>query len=107
MKIYLSGKITGLPLDEAQRIFNQAEEFVKGQLGDIYPDIEVINPMKEVPFKEGFEREDYMAKDIMILLQCDAIYMLPGWQESKGARLEHKIAFEAKKALMFGGIGIN
>nr|DAN72896.1 MAG TPA: Blasticidin M [Caudoviricetes sp.] len=33
-----------------------------------------------------------MLKDIADLLQCKAIYMLQGWQESKGACIEHYIA---------------
>lgn len=28
------------------------------------------------------------------LLQCKAIYMLQGWKDSKGARIEHYIATE-------------
>nr|DAI09077.1 MAG TPA: protein of unknown function (DUF1937) [Caudoviricetes sp.] len=35
-----------------------------------------------------------MAKDIIALLQCEGIYMLAGWEESQGARLEHALAKE-------------
>lgn len=33
-----------------------------------------------------------MRADIHALIECDGIYMLRGWEESKGARLEHLIA---------------
>lgn len=38
--------------------------------------------------------EAHMLKDIADLLQCKALYMLQGWEDSKGARIEHYIATE-------------
>jgi hypothetical protein len=35
-----------------------------------------------------------MVEDIRQLMTCDAIYMLKGWEKSKGASLEHHIAKE-------------
>ena len=34
----------------------------------------------------------YMRTDLLALLSCDAIHMLPGWRESKGATVEHAVA---------------
>ena len=36
----------------------------------------------------------YMRKAIPQLLECDGIYMLDGWDKSKGAKLERIIALE-------------
>ena len=33
-----------------------------------------------------------MRTDLLALLSCDAIHMLPGWRESKGATVEHAVA---------------
>lgn len=33
-----------------------------------------------------------MRSDLRALLDCDAIYMLPGWSRSRGARLEARVA---------------
>ncbi len=33
-----------------------------------------------------------MRMDIARLVTCDAVYMLQGWEASRGARLEHTIA---------------
>ena len=34
----------------------------------------------------------YMRKDIAGLMECDAIFLLKDWEESRGARLEYHIA---------------
>ena len=34
----------------------------------------------------------YMRKAIPLLCECDAIYMLSGWGQSKGAQLERTLA---------------
>ena len=33
-----------------------------------------------------------MRRDIKLLVDCDAVYMLDGWPESEGARVEHTLA---------------
>jgi len=45
-----------------------------------------INPDHTMPWKEC------MRRDIAALVTCDAIALLPGWEASKGATLEHHIA---------------
>lgn len=82
-KVYISGKVTGLRNYKA--IFEEAEKKLNA-LG-LMP----INPVKngEVP---GWKWEDYMKKDIKLLLDCDFIYRLPNWNESKGAQIENELA---------------
>lgn len=104
MKVYLSGKITGLPNEEAKSNFNKAGLAVVNQLGDIYKDIEIVNPMVEVPFEEGKTWEDYMADDLLILQKCDAIFMLPNFKDSQGAKLELAMAQRLKMPIIFGGV---
>lgn len=36
--------------------------------------------------------DDWLAKDVEILLRCDAVVLLPGWQNSLGATIEVKAA---------------
>lgn len=39
-----------------------------------------------------FEYEDWLQADIAWLKDCDVIVFIAGWEESKGARMEHVIA---------------
>jgi hypothetical protein len=36
--------------------------------------------------------EQYLRRDIRVLLDCDGIALLPGWERSRGAQLEAHIA---------------
>ena len=87
MKIYISGKISGTNLTETRKRFAAVAKATK-RLG-----YEPVNP-----FENGLTEHDtweaHIVKDIDTLLQCKAIYMLQGWQDSKGARIEHYIATE-------------
>ena len=42
-----------------------------------------------------------MGKDIEALLECDAIYMCEGWQNSKGCMAEFEVARIYGKEIMF------
>jgi len=50
--------------------------------------VEVVNPAELNVGVEGAPWDFYMRADITALMRCGAIYMLPGWWKSKGARLE-------------------
>ena len=43
---------------------------------------------------EGSEHSGwcYLRSDITVMASCDAVVMLPGWTDSKGASIEHEIA---------------
>ena len=77
MKVYLSGKITG---DAGYR---QKFEAVQNELTS-YGYV-VFNP---AILPDGFEYEDYMSLDLLILSRCDAIYLLRDWKNSPGAKRE-------------------
>jgi len=85
MKTYISGAISGLPLNLVIDKFKKAEDelFSKGH--------EVINPLNNNIDKNA-SWLDHMRADIKMLLDCDAIYMLVGWPDSKGAMIEYQLA---------------
>lgn len=81
-KLYISGKISGLPIEEAIKKFNDAENAYNDQ------GFEVVNPMKVLPYDPNHTWSDYMLADLAAFRTCDAIVLLPCWQESKGATCE-------------------
>ena len=83
MKVYLSGKITG-DSNYRQKFKAMEEELLS--YGYV-----VFNP---AILPDGFDYEDYMALDLLILSRCDAICLLCDWKNSPGAKREYE---EAKR----------
>lgn len=75
--IYISGKITGL--DNYAEIFEKKEKELTEQ-GHF-----VFNPAKH---PDMFSWQQFMELDLKALSFCDSIYMMKGWETSKGATLE-------------------
>ncbi|WP_346236718.1 DUF4406 domain-containing protein [Niabella insulamsoli] len=86
MKAYISGKITGSESD-AEEKFQDAESKVAAM--GLIP----VNPMT-INHEHDLTWESYMKEDLKALLDCQAIYMLPCWKDSKGATIEHNLALE-------------
>lgn len=87
-KVYISGAVSGLPFDEAQRVFATREAALN------HAGYEAVNPLRLSHERLGADKtwEEYMAFDLLLLLECDMINFLDGWQNSQGARLELEVA---------------
>lgn len=83
MKIYISGPMSNLP--ELNFPAFHAEAARIRALGH-----EVVNPAELN--QDGGTWQECMRKDIAALCECDGIFMLPGWDVSRGALLEFDIA---------------
>ncbi|TEA79820.1 DUF4406 domain-containing protein [Allopusillimonas ginsengisoli] len=91
MKLYLSGPMTGLQDLNFPAFHRHAAHLRTGGY-------EVVNPAELV--KDPSTRwEECLRLDIAQLVQCDAVAMLPGWEQSRGARLERYIALELGMAV--------
>lgn len=93
-KIYISGAIAHYDLEERKRIFSM----VSSELRD-----KGFIPVN--PFDNGLPAEadwrKHMKVDMGLLIQCDYIYMLDGWELSKGAKLELDVASSCGIKVMF------
>lgn len=85
MKIYIAGKITGLDIEKAKSKFKEAQTVIEGK------GHECINPM-ELPHDHDKTWESYMKECLISLLQCDALFALPDYKESRGAEVEYNLA---------------
>lgn len=81
-KLYISGPMTGIP-EWNYPAFNNAEKRL------IATGYEVVNPAS-LPKQESWEA--YLRQDLMQMLDCDGLALLPGSLGSKGAKLEIHVA---------------
>lgn len=95
-KVYISGAIAHYDLDERMAAFDHAARYlsIKGY--------EPINPFENGISQEAHWKE-HMRVDIGLLLTCDYIYMLRGWELSKGAKLELDVASSCGIQVLFEG----
>lgn len=102
MKIYISGKITGLK--NYRRLFKKAEKRLtkKG--------FTVLNPVTigdnlYMPgnISEEAKWKKYMKADLRAMLGCDGVYLLNNWEDSKGAKMECDIAVKCGMSIFKEG----
>ena len=91
MKVYVAGPMTGIP-DHNFPAFRRAAELLREQGHEVVNPAELDDPTLTHEQLAAKPWADYMRRDIPLLLECDAIFMLPGWSNSKGASLELHIA---------------
>lgn len=86
-KVYISGPITGT------KDYLEKFEDIETALVLIHQGVEVINPAKvNANLPESTTWEEYMRMSLCMLSMCDGIYMMEGWQQSRGATLEYAYA---------------
>ncbi len=88
MRVYISGPITGTT-DYMLR-FAVAEKQLQIQGYEVFNPARVNAGMPEVA-----TWEDYMKVAEAVLSCCDTIYMLRGWENSRGAVKEYHLAMAA------------
>ena len=93
MKIYIAGPMTGLP-DCNREAFNRAATILESQ-GHV-----VLNP---AILPDGLEHHEYMEICISMLMVCERVVLLPGWEKSKGAVIERFYAEQFKLDIKYWG----
>lgn len=83
--IYIAGPMTGYPQHNYP-----AFEAAAGDLRAL--GFRVVSPHELHDDDMGRPFDWYLRRDLKALVECDAIALLPGWQDSRGASLEHHVA---------------
>jgi len=86
-RIYIAGPMTGLPEHNFPAFDAAARRLEKDGW-------EVVNPADNFGGLTSLPRASYLRIDMALLLQCDALALLPSWEDSVGARLEYLLARE-------------
>lgn len=86
--VYLSGPISGLPMDNRDLF----EHYRRAALEHGAQSAIVPHDLFEEVDTTGYKWEDYMKVCIAALLGAEVILLLPGWQDSRGAKLEAEVA---------------
>lgn len=102
-RIYISIPISGHDLEEVkakardirERLLWDVFELKKGQNRPDVITLFDVCPEPDKPYSY------YMGKDIEALLECDAICLCSGWQNSKGCMAEFEVAKIYGKEIMF------
>lgn len=92
MKVYIAGKVSGLPIGEVFTKFGQAEYWLKGQ------GYEVVNPLRLCSADWPWER--CMRVCLTEMMKCDVVCLLKDWGDSAGARAEYFLATLLKMRVM-------
>ena len=92
---YLAGPMTGFAKFN-HPAFHAAEKHLRG-LG-----CHIVNPAKNgLPI--GAPWETHMRRDIQMMMECDTIILLPGWEDSRGACIESDLARSLGMAVVIYG----
>ena len=86
-RIYIAGPMTGLA-EHNFPAFHAAADRLRQAGWD------AVNPAENFGGRTDLPRESYLRADVALLVGCDAVAMLPGWEDSRGAKLEYLLARE-------------
>ena len=85
IKCYNAGKISGLSYLTARYKFEKFDKTIK-DMGMI-----PVNPMED-GLKANRPWWMHLLYDLSLLLRCECVLFHPDWEDSKGAKIEFKIA---------------
>jgi hypothetical protein len=84
-RIYIAGPMTGIEKYNYPAFFEAACQLALAGY-------EPVNPAT-IGVQKGQPYEFYIESGMKMLLQSDAVAVLPGWEESNGAKLEIEVAY--------------
>jgi hypothetical protein len=89
MKIYISGKISGLSEKEYNDNFYFAHLELYREHSALYKKSKIVNPLGIRPLFGIKKWLFFMITDLIALKNCSHIALQSNWEDSKGAFIEH------------------
>ena len=86
-KINIAGKVSGLPIHKVTFKFGKAQRQLEKLSYDAVNPLEVVNDWNAT-------WQEAMSKCVNALVECDALFLLPDYEDSKGAQYELECAKE-------------
>jgi hypothetical protein len=86
-KVYIAGPMSGYE-EFNFPAFNRVEELLRESYGYKH----VVNPAKLHPTTD-LPWVEFLKRDLRELIACDAVFLLKGWDKSRGATLEAFVAY--------------
>ncbi|MGL4349526.1 MAG: DUF4406 domain-containing protein [Aeromonas veronii] len=90
-RAYIAGPVTGIPDDNHQAFAVEAHKAERQGFIAFNPTV----------LPKGLEHHEYMALCLPMVAMSDVVIMLPGWQSSRGAKLEHEYALCLGKEITY------
>lgn len=84
-KVYLSAPISGRDLEKVRKKFKSAQIMFETA------GYEVVNPM-ENGLPQDSTTNQHMKRDVQLLTECNAIFMMDKWTHSQGCYTEFMVA---------------
>ena len=109
-RIYIAGKVTGLPMEQVKQKFETASDKIKIALkAEVYNPIKLICEINRTrrllnlpPWTDDNHRKHIMGACLQYLSNCDTLYLLPDWNTSKGAIMERDFALKMRMNIIYG-----
>jgi len=113
MKIYIAGPMTGIPHYNFPA-FDKATEMLRSRGHDVSSPADMDRTAgfdaMDLPedsdwgfIPEGFDIDACLVRDIDAIRWSDAVYLLPGWEDSVGCKMEKAVAEFLRKKIIFAG----
>ena len=104
MKIYISGKIgTDTITPEIRDKFNEAAAFFEQQGHEVVNPIDPLHQERGAVYQSQSIPDIYTRRllyDLSIIATCDAVFLLPDWRDSPGAKTEASFAAAINKKVV-------
>ena len=118
-KLFISGAMSGVKLGNFPAFFRAEERLSAnyevqspaqgaiclainhGYISNICEWAKIFDLTPELEVEYRLTRSHFLRNSLLILLQCDTIYMLDGWLHSEGAMLERMIAVSLKMEVLY------